>query len=329
MTGLPGRKAGLLVMAYGTPSGPDEVEAYYTHIRRGRPPTAEQLADLVMRYDAIGGVSPLAARTADQVAGIAAALDATERGGWRVALGNKHAAPFVEDAVDGLALPSGLDGPVSAIVGLVLAPHHSRGSVGEYHARAAAAAGRQGVPYAGIDSWCDEGAWLDAQAARVRTALAGLPAGTHVLFTAHSLPERVLADDDYADQLAGSAAAIAARAGLPDTPSTLTDGVRPPDAWSLAWQSAGRTPEPWRGPDVLDVIRSLGAAGDVPGVLVCPQGFVSDHLEVLYDLDVDAARVAAEAGLAFARTASINDEPAVLRALADRVRRALATLAPR
>jgi ferrochelatase len=316
-------------MAYGTPSAPDEVEAYYTHIRRGRPPAPEQLADLVRRYEAIGGVSPLAARTADQVTGIAAALDTAERGSWRVALGNKHAAPFLEDAVDALARPAGLDGPVSAIVGLVLAPHHSRGSVGEYHERARAAAGRHGVPYAGIDSWCDEAAWLDAQADRVRTALAGMPDGTHVLFTAHSLPERILADDDYADQLATSAAAIAARAGLPATASTLADGLRPPGAWSLAWQSAGRTPEPWRGPDVLDVVRSLGAAGDVPGVLVCPQGFVSDHLEVLYDLDVDAARVAAEAGLAFARTASINDEPAVLRALAGRARRTLATLDPR
>ena len=316
---------GLVVMAYGTPAAPEQVQGYYTHIRRGRPPTEDQLADLVRRYDAIGGVSPLAARTADQVAGIAAALDAAEPGRWRVALGNKHATPFLEDAVEALA-PS-----VDAVVGLVLAPHFSRGSVGEYHERAREAAARHGRPYLAIDSWAGEPAWLDAQAARARTALAGLPAGTHVLFTAHSLPERVLAGDPYPDQLAASAAAIAARAGLPAEPSPAAsaggtgapdDVDRGPGEWSLAWQSAGRTPEPWRGPDVLEVIGALAAAGRVEGVLVCPQGFVSDHLEVLYDLDVDAARLAVDLGLAFARTASINDEPAVLAALADRVRRA-------
>jgi protoporphyrin/coproporphyrin ferrochelatase len=301
---------GLVAMAYGTPASADDVEAYYTHIRRGRPPSTEQLADLVRRYAAIGGVSPLAERTHDQMAAIAAALSAGGPGPWPVALGNKHAPPFIEEAVAELA-GSAREG----IVGLVLAPHYSRGSVGEYHERAAGAAGECGVPYTGIDSWHDEPAWLDAQGDRVRAALDGLPTGTEVLFTAHSLPERVLDDDPYPDQLLASAAAIAARAGL--------------DAghgWRLAWQSAGRTPEPWRGPDVLDVIRDLAATGGVDGVLVCPQGFVSDHLEVLYDLDIDARRVATESGLAFARTDSINDEPAVMAALAARVRRAPAAV---
>jgi ferrochelatase len=133
------------------------------------------------------------------------------------------------------------------------------------------------------------------------------------VFTAHSLPERALQDDPYPDQLRASATAIASLAGLD-----------PWYGWALAWQSAGRTPEPWRGPDVLDVIRDLAATGRAEGVLVCPQGFVSDHLEVLYDLDVEARRVAGEVGLAFARTASINDEAAVMAALAARVRRAVA-----
>jgi protoporphyrin/coproporphyrin ferrochelatase len=296
--------AGLVVMAYGTPGSPDEVEAYYTHIRRGRAPSADQLAELVGRYAAIGGVSPLAARTRAQATAIGAALG-TE---WTVELGTKHAAPFVEDAVDALARRG-----VDRFVGLVLAPHYSRGSVAEYHARAGEAASSVGLAYAGIDSWHDSEAWLDAQTERVRSALAALPvppATTEVLFTAHSLPERVLEGDPYADQLAASARAIASRAGLDDS------------AWRLAWQSAGRTPEPWRGPDVAEVIRSLGASGSVAGVLVCPQGFTSDHLEVLYDLDIDARRVAEEAGLAFARTDSINDEPAVMADLADRVRKA-------
>jgi protoporphyrin/coproporphyrin ferrochelatase len=296
--------AGLVVMAYGTPASPADIEAYYTHIRRGRRPSPEQLAELTARYQAIGGTSPLAERTRAQVDGVAAALEAVEPGAWRVALGNKHAAPFLEDAVAGLA-----DAGVERIVGLVLAPHHSRGSVGEYHARARATAEARAIAYAPVDRWHDEPAWLDAQAERVRAARATLPERTTVLFTAHSLPERVLDGDPYPDELEESAAAIAKRADLGD-------------GWRLAWQSAGRTPEPWRGPDILEVIRELGAEGEGAGVLVCPQGFVSDHLEVLYDLDVEASRVAGEVGLAFARTASINDDPVVVTALAERVRRA-------
>lgn len=297
-------RAGLVVMAYGTPASPGEVEAYYTHIRRGRAPSPEQLAELVDRYQAIGGMSPLAERTRAQAAAIGAALDAAEPGVWRVALGNKHAPPFVEDAVASLAA----EGP-DRLVGLVLAPHFSRGSVAEYHQRAAEAAAAAGVRYLPIEAWHDLPEWLDAQAARVRAALDALPEKTKVLFTAHSLPERVLDGDPYPDELRTSATAIAARAGL-----------APWYGWALAWQSAGRTPERWRGPDISDVIRDLGSTGRAEGVLVCPQGFVSDHLEVLYDLDIDARRVAEEAGLAFARTASINDEPAVMAALADRVR---------
>jgi protoporphyrin/coproporphyrin ferrochelatase len=293
---------GLVVMAYGTPSAPQEIEAYYTHIRRGRPPSVEQLAELTARYQAIGGVSPLAERTRAQVAALAGALGEQ----WRVELGNKHAAPFLEDAVAALA---GAGDRPDRLIGLVLAPHYSRGSVGEYHARAAAVAGEHGVPYTPIESWHALPAWIDAQAVRVRSALAALPAATKVLFTAHSLPERVLEGDPYPDELRASAAAVAQRVGL-----------GPWDGWTLAWQSAGRTPEPWRGPDVAEVIRDLGATGRAEGVLVCPQGFVSDHLEVLYDLDVDARRVAGEAGLAFGRTESINDDPAVMTALADLVR---------
>jgi ferrochelatase len=300
---------GLVIMAYGTPGSPDEIEAYYTHIRRGRAPSAEQLAELTGRYQAIGGVSPLAECTRAQVDAITAALDAAEPGGWRVELGNKHAAPFLESAVTALADRAAPGGRPDRIVGLVLAPHYSRGSVGEYHNRAAASAAEHGLPYTPIESWHAVPAWRDAQAARVRTELAILPARSKVLFTAHSLPERVLEGDPYPDELRTSAAAIADRVGLDRW-----------YGWALAWQSAGRTPEPWRGPDVVEVIRDLGATGRAEGVLVCPQGFVSDHLEVLYDLDVDARRVASEAGLAFARTASINDEPAVMAALAELVR---------
>ena len=287
--------AGVLVMAYGTPASADDVAAYYTHIRRGRPPTDEQLADLARRYEAIGGASPLRARTEAQVACIAHALG----DGWDVALGYKHASPFIEDAASSLSSHD-------HVVGLVLAPHYSALSVGEYLERASAVV-PQLTP---VRSWHLADGYLDALATRVRDAMVTMPPGTEVVFTAHSLPERVRAmGDPYADQITQTALVVAERAGV--------------EPWSTAWQSAGRTPEPWLGPDILDVIRAKATAG-VPGVLVCPCGFVSDHLEVLYDLDVDAARVAAERGMAFARTASLNDDPAFIALLARLVRDAAA-----
>ena len=299
-------RRGLVVMAYGTPASPEAVAEYYTHIRRGRPPSDEQLKDLQRRYDAIGGLSPLAERTREQVGAIADGLEEREPGTWRVELGNKHAPPFVEDAVGALLE----DEEMEQVVGLVLAPHWSRASVGEYHRRAGAVIveANRGIVYSGIESWHDLPAWVDILGSRVKDALDDLPDATKVLFTAHSLPERALDRDPYPDQLRASALAIGAEAKLD-----------PWADWALAWQSAGRTPEPWRGPDVLGVIRDLAATGRAEGVLVCPQGFVSDHLEVLYDLDVDAARVAEEVGLKFARTPSINDDASVMAALADRI----------
>lgn len=282
---------GVLVMAYGTPRTPADIEPYYTHIRRGRAPTPEQLAELTARYEALGGVSPLAQRTEAQRAAIEAALPP----GTLVGLGQKHAAPFVEDGLAALA-----DEGADVVVGLVLAPHFSAFSVGQYHQRAAAAAEERGVGYRTVDDWSDLDPWLDFQARAVREQLADLPADTTVLFTAHSLPERVLEGDRYPDRLAASAGAIAERAGLAHG--------------DLAWQSAGRTPEPWRGPDILEVIDGLGTAG----LLVCPQGFTSDHLEVLYDLDLEARARAEARGIAFARTRSVNDDPTVMAALATR-----------
>ena len=294
---------GVVVMAYGTPRAPEDVEAYYTDIRRGRAPTPELLAQLQGRYAAIGGISPLAERTEAQRTALAAALDHRDPGGYRVVLGNKHAAPFIEDAVRTLAA----DG-VERAVGLVLAPHYSGFSVGQYHARAAAAGAEVGLDLLPIDRWHLEPAYIEFLADALGDARALLPARHKVLFTAHSLPERVLVDDPYPDQLRQSAAAVAERVGLAAWPD-----------WALAWQSAGRTPEPWRGPDILEVIRDLAATDRTDGVVVCAQGFVADHLEVLYDLDIEAAAVAAEHGLAFGRTRSLNADPTVMAALADRV----------
>jgi protoporphyrin/coproporphyrin ferrochelatase len=295
---------GVVVMAYGTPASPEDIEPYYTHIRRGRPPTEEQLAELTERYAAIGGISPLAQRTRAQLEGIEAALEQAEPGRYVVRLGQKHAAPFIEDGVAELAAEG-----VERIVGVVLAPHYSGFSVGQYNERAGAAAGAAGLEYAGVDTWSLEPAFVGHQAASVRERLAALPERTKVVFTAHSLPERVLEGDPYPDQLRASAAAIAERAGLGEW-----------SEWSIGWQSAGRTPEPWRGPDIADIIRELAATGSAEGILVVPQGFTADHLEVVYDLDIEAAAIAHEVGLAFARTDVVNDDPAVMGALAERLR---------
>jgi ferrochelatase len=302
---------GVVVMAYGTPRSLDEVEGYYTHIRRGNAPPPELLAELVGRYEAIGGVSPLAERTEAQRAAIEAALDDLAPGRYRVVLGQKHAAPFVEDAVATLAA----DG-VRTTVGLVLAPHYSRFSVGQYHQRAAEAGAAHGIEHLPIDSWHLEPAYLAFLAEAVREARAPLPDAHKVLFTAHSLPERALVDDPYPDQLLAGATAVAEELGLDRW-----------TGWGLAWQSAGRTADPWRGPDILEVIDDLAGTGRAEGVCVCAQGFVADHLEVLYDLDIEARARAESHGLAFARTRSLNDEPTVMAALARRVHE-LATAGP-
>ena len=296
---------GVVVMAYGTPAGPGDIEAYYTHVRRGRPPGPELLDDLVRRYAAIGGASPLGARTRAQAGGVAEALERRSPGRYRVEVGYKHAPPFLEDAVEQL-LAEG----ARQLIGLVLAPHFSRASVGEYlgRLRARARALDPTVEVAAVEDWHLEPAYLDFLAAEVRRGLAGLPPGAKVLFTAHALPRRVVDDDPYVAQVGETAAAVASAAGL-----------APWTGWAVAWQSAGRTPEPWMGPDVGDVLAALAGTGGAGGVLVCPCGFVSDHLEILFDLDLDAAGRAGGLGLAFARTAVANDDPTVLGALAERV----------
>jgi len=286
---------GVVAMAYGSPATPEEIEPYYTHIRRGRPPTEEQLADLRRRYDALGGTSTLRARTDAQVAVLRDALGDDVQ----VALGMKHAAPFIEDAV------ATLNESCERIVGVVLAPHFSSMSVGEYLARAEEAAT---VPFTAVTSWATLPEYVAFLAGAVRDALAGMPERTKVLFTAHSLPARIIdAGDPYPDEVRATAAAVAEQAGL----ARWTQ-------WSTGWQSAGRTPEPWLGPDVLEVIDDLAKDGG-EGLLVCPCGFVSDHLEVAYDLDVEASARAAERGIAFARTRVLNDDKTVLRALAAKV----------
>jgi ferrochelatase len=284
---------GLLVMAYGTPRDRDDIETYYTDVRRGRPPTVELLDDLVRRYDALGGTFPLRDITDRQVAAIGDALG----NDFTVALGTKHSVPKLEDGVRELAGRG-----VTRAIGLVLAPHFSAFSVGEYAARATAAGKEHGIVVDTVESWHLLPSYVSFLAGAVADALAKVPDGSEVVFTAHSLPERILGTGDpYPSQLEETARAVAAAAGV--------------ERWSVGWQSAGRTPEPWLGPDVLEIVRDRAEQG-AAGLVVCACGFVADHLEVAYDLDIEAAQLAASLALPFARTASVNDDPAVMRALA-------------
>ncbi|HEY5263094.1 MAG TPA: ferrochelatase [Acidimicrobiales bacterium] len=292
---------GVLVMAYGTPTTPGDVETYYTRIRHGRPPTPEQLADLQRRYNAIGGTSPLARRSADQVAGIAGALERRVPGGYDVRFGSKYEPPLLETTAESFR-----DDGFDVVVGLVLAPHSSSMSTDQYMSRAKEALG-DGVDFIEIGAWWEFPGFLEIIAARVNDALSTIPgsrlATTDVIFSAHSLPEKILATGDtYPAQLRESAERSAALAGV--------------ERWDVAWQSAGRTPDPWIGPDILQVLRDKRAQG-VTDVVSCPIGFVSDHLEVLFDIDVEAQGVAREVGLNLVRTASLNDDPAFMTLLAD------------
>ena len=288
---------GVLLMAHGTPSSAADILPFYTRIRRGRPPEPAQLAELEGRYRAIGGVSPLAERTAAQVDAVRAALEARTPGRYVVAFGAKHTVPLIEEA----AVTLGSTG-VERIIGLVLTPHGSSMGSQEYLDRAAAALAS--TPFVAVAPWYAEPAFVALLAARVQAARGTVSDRSRVVFTAHSLPERIReTGDTYPEQLAESARLVAERAGL--------------EEWIVAWQSAGRTPDPWLGPDVRDVVRDLAAQGGVDAVVVCPIGFVADHLEVLYDLDVELADVAAACGLAYARTASLNDDPRFISVLAD------------
>jgi ferrochelatase len=294
-------KTGVLVMAYGTPSSPEAVEAYYTRIRHGRPPTPELLADLQRRYNAIGGISPLAERTLAQVSALRDALEAAAPGAFDVRFGSKYEPPLLEEAA-----ASFRDDGFTRVIGLVLAPHSSSMSTKQYFERAQAELG-DGVTFVAIDAWWSEPGFLEGIARRVTQALEAVPVErrdtTEVIFSAHSLPEKILANGDtYPDQLRDSAAAAAGLAGV--------------EAWDIAWQSAGRTADPWIGPDILEVLRQKREQG-ITDIVSCPIGFVSDHLEVLFDIDIEAQGVAREVGLNVVRTASLNSEPDFIAVLRD------------
>lgn len=301
-------RTAVVLMAYGTPRTKEEILPYYTDIRRGRPPTDEALQDLIARYEAIGGLSPLKKLTEDQRDAMQRELDLAAPGQYQVFLGLKHATPFVEEAVADV-----ISQGFRRIVGIVLAPHYSSYSIGQYIGRVREAATGHDIEVVGVDSWAREDAFIDFLANDMSQKLASMPERTKVLFTAHSLPQRIIdGGDPYPDELRATAELVAEKVGLNRW-----------SQWSIAWQSAGRTPEPWIGPDILEVIDQLATTRDsnepIDGVMICACGFVADHLEVLFDLDIEASERAHSHGLAFGRTACVNDDPKVMAALAQRV----------
>jgi ferrochelatase len=277
----------VILMAYGSPSRLEDIRSYLEDIREGRPVSDEAVEELTERYRRIGG-SPLEEVTEAQRAALESEL------GSPVFVGMKHWQPRIAHAVE-RALAGGAD----TVVGLVLAPHYSRLSVEGYRERLENAL-QGGAALRFVESWYTHEPYLDVLADRVRGTDA------HVVFTAHSLPARILDEGDpYRDQLLESSRLVAERAGL--------------ESWSFAFQSESRTGEPWLGPDILAELEALHARG-VERVLVCPVGFVSDHLEILWDLDVEARERAAELGLDLDRIESLNADPAFVRGLAELVR---------
>jgi ferrochelatase len=271
-------------MAYGSPPSEEDIEAYYTHIRGGRQPAPEALEDLKSRYRAIGG-SPLTAITRNQAAAIG------DRLGLPAFVGMKHAEPFIADGADEAARAG-----VSRLIGLPLAPHFADMSLGSYQ-RSLEQAWPGELTF--LRGFHDHPAFIRAVRVLLSESLEeSWP--DRLFFTAHSLPARIVAEGDgYQDRLLESCRLVEAGMKLPP--------------WELAFQSASTTGEPWLGPDLLKAIEQSGAAD----VLVCPIGFVADHLEILYDLDVEAQAFARERDLKLRRTASFNTRPEFIAAMAE------------
>lgn len=289
---------GVLLMAHGTPSSMDEMPEYLRLVRGGRPPSPELIAEMRHNYEAIGGKSPLTELTFAQGAALSGVLGP----GIPVAVGMRNWKPFLKEAIDELVSKG-----VMRIIGIPLAPQFSTLSVTKYF-DAATAALPQGTSLEPIHSFFDHPLLLDAFAERLRAA-APRPE-EEIVFTAHSLPARVIdAGDPYATEVAATARGVAERCGI----------VR----YRVAYQSAGRTPEPWIGPDLSDLIREAASTNRVRHFLVIPVGFVCDHTEILFDIDVQARGTARAVGATLRRTESLNSSPTFIAALESLVREKL------
>ncbi|RBW69305.1 ferrochelatase [Bacillus taeanensis] len=302
---------GLLVMAYGTPKSPEEIEPYYTHIRRGKKPPQELLEDLTSRYEAIGGVSPLAKITDEQVAELEKTLNSMhDNVQFKAYLGLKHINPFVEDAVHQMKQ----DG-IEEAISIVLAPHYSTFSVKSYNGRAKEEAEKIGGPTIySVDSWYKEPKFIDYWVNKVQETINSMSQSERekavVIFSAHSLPERILQmGDPYPKQLEETAKLIAEKVGIKN--------------YEIGWQSAGNTPDPWIGPDVQDLTRDLYEQEGYQSFVYCPVGFVAEHLEVLYDNDYECKVVTDELRANYYRPEMPNAKSEFIEALAEVVTKKL------
>jgi ferrochelatase len=294
---------GVLVMAYGGPGSLDEVEAYLRDVRGYRETPAHVVAEVRARYEKIGGRSPILERTAAQAEALGDALRNGKRAAFAPIVGMRHWHPYISDALARLT-----ERGVTRAVGLVMAPHYSRLSIGAYYREIDEA--QSGVEVKAIESWQLLPGYLDALADRVRQALARFPGSdgepVHLLFTAHSLPSRILEwNDPYPRHLQETVGGVLARLG-----------ERP---HGFAYQSAGMSGEPWLGPDAETAVDRLAEAG-VREVLVVPIGFVCEHVEVLYDVDVELKAHAGTRGVRLERIEMLNDHPAMVAGLAELVR---------
>ena len=296
---------GVLVMAYGGPDSLEEIPGYLADIRAGRPTPSTIVEEITANYRAIGGRSPLLEISRRQVDALAEELG----DGYRCYLGMRHWSPWIEEAVGRM-----VEDGITRAVGLVLAPQFSALSVARYQQKVADGLDlyRGRIEFEQVPSYHDAPGLIEALAARVSEGLSRWPETerdrVHVVFTAHSLPERVLANGDpYGAQCLDTAGLVAERAGLAD------------ERWSWSYQSAGRTPEPWAGPDLGEHLTELAVRG-VRDVVVVPVGFVSDHVELLFDIDVKARAVADGLGMRLERPPALNDDPVFIEALAELVR---------
>ncbi len=295
---------GLLVMAYGTPYKEEDIERYYTHIRRGRKPSPEALEDLQNRYEAIGGISPLAKITQQQMESLEKRLnEVQDEIEFKAYLGLKHIEPFVEDAVEAMHK----DG-IKEAVSIVLAPHFSTFSVKSYNGRAKETAEKLGGPIIhSVESWYNEPKFIQYWATRVKQTFDLIDEEKRkkavLIVSAHSLPEKIIAaGDPYPNQLQETADLIAQAAGI--------------EHYEIGWQSAGNTPEPWIGPDVQDLTRELYEEKGYTSFVYTPVGFIADHLEVLYDNDYECKVVTDEIGADYYRPEMPNAQPEFIDGLA-------------
>ena len=297
------KQMAVILMAYGSPNSLDEVAEYLRQVREGRLPTEEDVGRLRERYSLVGGRTPLLKITLAQAAALQRNLE-SKGAPARVDIGMKHWHPFIEDAVEDI-----VQAGVSGIVGLALAPHYSKLSIGGYEdAVRRGLAKTKPVPFTMVREWHTQPHLVNALSKRVSEGLNQMekPSNATVLFTAHSLPRKfVQSDDPYETQLRATSSLVAARAGL--------------GFWDFAFQSAGGPADSWIGPMIKEKIAELSKKGFAE-LLICPVGFVSDHLEILYDLDIEAKEYGRSLGMKVDRTRSLNDDPEFIEALAETVK---------